>query len=96
MNTISKSHKRFSERLNNPRVLTNPKEFLGPNYEVVGDNYAYEAGCVVYAVTYSRASYYATKTSVARWTTIELIAMHKILENHQQPLTFFPMFLEVL
>ena len=32
---ISKSHKRFSERLNNPRVLSNPEEFLGPNYEAV-------------------------------------------------------------
>ena len=35
MNTISKIHKRFSEYLNNPRVLTNPEEFLGPNYEEV-------------------------------------------------------------
>ena len=35
MNTISKTHKRFSKRLNNPRVLTNPEEFLGPNYEEV-------------------------------------------------------------
>ena len=35
MNTISKSHKHFSEYLNNPRVLTNPEEFLGPNYKEV-------------------------------------------------------------
>ncbi len=35
MNTISKSHQRFSERLRNPRVLTNPEEFLGPNYKEV-------------------------------------------------------------
>jgi len=32
---ISKAHKRFSERLENPRVLTNPEEFLGPNYKAV-------------------------------------------------------------
>ena len=32
---ISKSHKRFSERLSEPRVLTNPEEFLGPNYKAV-------------------------------------------------------------
>ena len=32
---ISKIHKRYSERLNNPEVLTNPEEFLGPNYEAV-------------------------------------------------------------
>ena len=32
---ISKSHKLLSERLNNPRVLTNPEEFLGPNYRAV-------------------------------------------------------------
>jgi hypothetical protein len=46
--------------------------------EVVGVDYAYEAGW---------AAYYATH---------ELIGMHKILEVHQKPLTFFPMFLEVL
>ena len=32
---ISKIHKRYSERLNNPRVLSNPEEFLGPNCEAV-------------------------------------------------------------
>ena len=35
MNIISKIHKRFSERLRNSRVLTNPEEFLGPNYKEV-------------------------------------------------------------
>jgi hypothetical protein len=35
MNPISKSHKLFSERLNNPRVLENPEEFLGENFEAV-------------------------------------------------------------
>jgi hypothetical protein len=35
MNTISKIHKRFLESLNNPRVLENPEEFLGPNYKEV-------------------------------------------------------------
>ena len=35
MNTISKTHQRFSEYLNNPRVLTNPEDFLGPNFEAV-------------------------------------------------------------
>jgi hypothetical protein len=135
MNTLSKSHKRFSERLNNPRVLTNPEEFLGPNFEAVLNfwlildelseeqlkivkerydtfwdenfsewrkaiNLAREASNEVAGEDYVNdarwAAYYATKTSVARWTTRELIAMHKILEDHQKPLTFFPMFLEVL
>ena len=32
---ISKSHQIFSELLKNPRVLSNPQEFLGPNYETV-------------------------------------------------------------
>ena len=32
---ISKTHERFSERLQDPRVLSNPEEFLGPNYEAV-------------------------------------------------------------
>ena len=32
---ISKTHKHFSERLSEPRVLTNPEEFLGPNFEAV-------------------------------------------------------------
>ncbi len=132
---ISKTHKRFSERLRNPRVLTNPEEFLGPNFEtvlnfwlildelseeqwrvvnerywtffdgnssegdkatdlawgtseeVVGWYYAYHECWAAWTVTNSRA---------AHWATSELIAMHKILEDHQKPLTFFPMFLEVL
>ncbi len=135
MNTISKTHKRFSESLNNPRVLENPEEFLGENfeavlnfwlilddlseeqwrvvkkryrsfynenysewlktrnsaweasYEVIGKEYADEAGCVAYDVTESSATYFATD---------ELIGMYKILENHQKPLTFFEMILEVL
>jgi hypothetical protein len=133
MNTISKIHQEFSRRLNNPRVLSNPEEFLGENFEavlnfwlildelseeqwrvvkeryrafydenrsewgkardlamyasVVGAGYADEAGWVAYDVTESPA---------ADWATLELNAMHKILENHQQPLTLFQMFLEVL
>jgi hypothetical protein len=35
MNPISKTHKLFSARLNNPRVLTNPEEFLGENFKAV-------------------------------------------------------------
>jgi hypothetical protein len=35
MNHISKTHKHFSELLKNPRVLENPEEFLGENYEAV-------------------------------------------------------------
>jgi hypothetical protein len=133
MNPISKSHKRFSERLRNTRVLTNPEEFLGENfeavlnfwlilddlsedqlrivkerseafcienpsecdkakdlawnasYEVVGWGYAYEAAVATYDVTYSW---------VAAWATDELIGMH-LLYNHQQPLTFFQMFLNL-
>jgi hypothetical protein len=132
---ISKIHKRFSESLNNPRVLTNPEEFLGENYEsvlnfwlsldelseeqikvveerynafydenhsewgkardlayaaseeVVGLLYAYEAGW---------AAYYATNSWASHRATLELIGMHKILEDQQRPLTLFPMFLEVL
>ena len=55
--------------------------------EVVGVTYANEASCATYDVTIS---------DVACRVTPELIAMHKILEDHQQPLTFFEMFLEVL
>ena len=35
MSTISKSHKLFSERLRNSRVLTTPEDFLGENFEAV-------------------------------------------------------------
>jgi hypothetical protein len=135
MNTISKTHKRFSERLKDPRVLTNPEEFLGPNFEavlnfwlildelyeeqlrivkkrdfvffkenrsewrkainlacdasgeVVGEDYAYHVGWAAWDVT---------KSNVAGCATSELIGMHKILEDHQQPLIFFSMFLKVL
>jgi hypothetical protein len=31
--TYSKTHQRFSERLNQPDVLTNPEKYLGPNYQ---------------------------------------------------------------
>ncbi len=135
MNSISKIHQKFSRRLNNPRVLTNPKEFLGPNYkevlnfwlilddlseeqlrvvkkrhddfydekysewhkarelandtsiEAIGEDYAYNAFW---------AAVFATNSCAADWATMELIGMHKILEDHQKPLTFFSMFLEVL
>jgi hypothetical protein len=33
--TYSKIHKRFSERLEQPDVLTNPGKYLGPNWEDV-------------------------------------------------------------
>jgi len=36
-NNISKSHQEFANDLNNPRVLTHPEEFLGPNYRAVLD-----------------------------------------------------------
>jgi hypothetical protein len=135
MNTISNSHKRFSERLNNPRVLSNPEEFLGPNFEtvlnfwlflddlseeqieVVNERYddfydgnrsewrkardlAYYASEGVVGWRYSyvsgRAAEDVTKSEAAYWATRELIGMHKILEDHQKPLTFFDLFLEVL
>jgi hypothetical protein len=32
---ISKTHQRLSERLKEPKVLTNPEDFLGPNWEDV-------------------------------------------------------------
>ena len=135
MNPISKTQQQFSERLNNSRVLANPEEFLGENfesvlnfwlilddlseeqwrvvderydafydknssewdkardlardasYEVIDEDYAYQAACATYDDTKSLAAY---------WATRELIAMHKILEDRQKPLTIFPMFLEVL
>jgi hypothetical protein len=33
--TYSKIHQAFSERLNQPDVLTNPEKYLGPNWEDV-------------------------------------------------------------
>jgi hypothetical protein len=32
---ISKSHQKFSDLLKEPRALTNPEDFLGPNWEDV-------------------------------------------------------------
>jgi hypothetical protein len=57
------------------------------SYEVVGWRYADDAGYAAEVVTKSWAAY---------WATRELIGLHKILEDHQKPLTFFEMFLEVL
>jgi hypothetical protein len=135
MNPISKIHQEFSRRLNNPRVLTNPEEFLGENYEsvlnfwLILDELSEEQWRVVkerdgvffyenpsecvkavnlarddsydvlgwdYADKAGRSVYDDTKSNAACWATRELIAMYKILEDHQKPLTFFPMFLEVL
>jgi hypothetical protein len=31
----SKAHQKFSTKLQNPEALTNPQDFLGPNYETV-------------------------------------------------------------
>jgi hypothetical protein len=55
--------------------------------EVVGVNYAEHA---------SWAAYVVIKSAATGWVTRELIGMHKILEDHQKPLTFFEMILEVL
>jgi len=135
MNPISKSHKRFSEYLKTPRVLENPEEFLGPNFEAVlnfwlildglseeqwrvinerywafyDENYSEWDKAINLAIDTSLEVvgwYYAdlagtssktiTGSYVFNRVTRELIAMHKILEDHQQPLTFLPMFLEVL
>jgi hypothetical protein len=32
---ISKTHQRFSDNLNEPRALTNPEDYLGPNWRDV-------------------------------------------------------------
>jgi hypothetical protein len=55
--------------------------------EVIGDDYTIDS---------SRAAHDATDSWVAAWATLELIGIHKILEDRQRPLMFFPMFLEVL
>jgi hypothetical protein len=133
MNPISKIHQEFSRRLNNPRVLSNPEEFLGANYEavlnfwlilddlseeqlrIVKERYrafydekyyewckatdlVWDASVVGYDYTIdsSRAAHDATDSWVAAWATLELIGMHKILEDQQNPLTFFQMFLDQL
>ncbi len=133
MNHISKTHKRFSELLKNPGVLTNPEEFLGENYEsvlnfwlildelseeqwrVVKERYrafyaennsewwkttdlawnaSYEVIGDDYTIDSSRAAHDAIDSWVAAWATLELIGMH-LLYNHQQPLTFLLMFLNL-
>ena len=135
MNTISKSYKRFSEILNNPRVLEYPEEFLGENFETVlnfwlilddlseeqwrvveirclafrnknrsewvkATDLAVDASNEVIDVNYAYHAGWAalndTNSWAAGWATRELIAMHKILEDHQKPLTLFQMILEVL
>ena len=133
MNHISKIHQLFSEYLKNSRVLENPEEFLGENYEAVLnfwlilDDLSREqlkkveklyfaffnenrsewtkardldcnASAEVVDVKYSdKASWAACDDTnyAASLATREPIAMHKILEDHQQPLTFFPMFLKI-
>jgi hypothetical protein len=42
--TYSKTHKRFSERLNQPDALTDPENYLGPNWEDVLNFWIYVDG----------------------------------------------------
>jgi hypothetical protein len=42
--TYSKTHQKFSERLNQPDVLTNPGKYLGPNWEDVLNFWIYVDG----------------------------------------------------
>ena len=133
MNTISKIHQCFSEFLINSRVLSNPEEFLGPNYEAVLDFWLilddltkdqlmtiesrYDYFYIYQRSEWCKARDEAIKASnetivemlavyvvfaahvVYGWNayraTQELIGMHLILEQNK-PLTFFPMFLNVL
>ena len=41
---ISKIHQEFSERLKEPRALTNPEDFLGPNWKDVINFWLYVDG----------------------------------------------------
>jgi hypothetical protein len=42
--TYSKIHQKFSERLNQPDVLTDPEKYLGPNYQDVLNFWIYLEG----------------------------------------------------
>jgi hypothetical protein len=42
--THSKTHERFSKRLNKPEALTNPEKYLGPNYQDVLNFWIYVEG----------------------------------------------------
>ena len=134
MNLISNCHRSFSNYLSDPKVLTNPEVFLGPNFEAVlnywlildglskdqwktiagrSDDFCYNPRSKWARVTdevfkaseetigrefanfAARAAYDVYVYYAARWATRELIGMHLLLDQ-QKPLTFFPMFLEVL
>ena len=127
MNNISKIHQEFSRSLKNPRVLTNPEEFLGPNYEAVLNFWLFlddltkdqfkaiegrywdfcnnqpsewckasdEAIEASYETIGDKFANNASYGNIAFYATKELIGMHKFF-GQNKPLTFFPMFLEVL
>lgn len=134
MNHFSKIHQDLSEYLENPRVLTNPEEFLGPNYkkvlnfwmkleelseeqlEVVKRRYSEYNDNTSLEIKQHRISLIeeARKNVVGLEHTIEACAMAKaivntmaawmatyellckeILEQQQQSLIFFPMFINL-
>ena len=102
----SKAHQNFSTKLQNPEVLTNPQDFLGPNYETVINFWLYMDNLTKdqwkevarrWSAAWSAAWYAAGSAagdaawSAARYATYELIGMHTLL-NDGKDLLFVPLF----
>jgi hypothetical protein len=56
---ISKTHQRFSDRLKEPRALTNPEDYLGPNWKTVLNFWLYVDGLSEYDKKVINYSYWA-------------------------------------
>jgi hypothetical protein len=113
---ISKSHQRFSDYLEDPKVLTNPEDYLGPNWRDVINCWLYVDSLSEDEKIRMENRYYALKldvrvsawhpaydaaTEIVGWEvrdaamaaasrddyfifdaiTIELIGLHKLLEQ---------------
>ncbi len=61
---ISKIHRRFSEELKEPKALTNPKDFLGPNWEDVINFWLYIDGLSYDEKCEMNTRYYALEDDV--------------------------------
>jgi hypothetical protein len=71
--THSKTHKRFSERLNNPDALKNPANYLGPNWEDVLNFWIYLDTLSDQEKEAIADRYYALDYNARYWASIDAL-----------------------
>jgi hypothetical protein len=81
---ISKIHQRFSDLLKEPRALTNPEDYLGPNWEDVINFWLYVDGLNVEEMNNMNALYLSLSEDVqvsawrAAWASAKEVVGEKV------------------